>query len=127
MTLDPELQEFQRDLAESDLRANQSLLEGQIKWRRRNKYWFYWYTGFGSVEFILGTVDWLTGSSLFTILLTYGVALMQVPLAYLNRRSQRMYNQNVDRYTKKVAESREKLAQIDPHNLLLPEIIEEEP
>lgn len=127
MTLDAEYQEFQRDLAEADLRAQESLLAGQVKWRRRNKYWLYWYSGFGSVEFILGTVDWITGSSLFNILLTYGVALMQVPLIYLNRRSQRMYNENVDRYTKKVAESREKLAEIDPHNLLLPEIIEEEP
>lgn len=126
MDLSPE-QVLIRGMAEEDVRLGEEALGYALKWQRRNRYWFYWYTGFGTVEFVLGTVDWITGSSLFTLLLTYGVALMQVPLALLNRRAQRLASTRVRACRSKLRKAEENLRLVDPSNAHFPLVIEEEP
>lgn len=126
MELSPE-QQFARDMAVMDVQGATTMLTTAQKWQRRNKYWLYWYSGFGLFEIGLGTLDALTGSDMFSILLTYGVGILQIPLIYLNRRSQRTHDESVERYQAKLAKAEENLRAIDPNNLLFPEIIEEEP
>lgn len=124
--LTPE-QEFARAMAVEDVNHAQQSLDHSLKWRRRNGYWLWWYSCFGVGEIVLGTIDVFTHASLFSTLLCYGVGIGQIPLIWLNRRSNRTYDMSIATWIGKLNLARENLRQLDPNNALFPLVIEEEP
>lgn len=122
---DEELRKFQVSMAETDVKLYTDLLKGSSKWLRWDNAFFVWFLAFSIFEAVL-CVWYIVHGDLWAIS-SGALVILNVFLAKLNRRTRRNRLENNQDWEAKRAAALEKLEQLDPQNMLVPEIIEEEP
>jgi hypothetical protein len=118
-----DMRKLEIEMAEDSVRRYSEYIKNERKWRRWDAVMYVWFIIFGIVEtllciwYIIHLSPWAISSG--------ALAILQVILIRLNRRTRRSREDND--WEGKRQEALAKLEALDPNNLLVPEIIEEEP
>jgi len=120
-----EMHKFQVQMAETDVKMYTDFAKTQGRSTRWENAFYVWFWFFGIFEGLL-CIWYLVHLSIWAIS-SGALALCQVFLAKLNRRTRRNRLEGATDWAAKRDEALKRLEQLDPTNPLVPEIIEEEP
>lgn len=118
-----ELSEFERSMAENDVRLYADLVKGSRRTKRFDQVFFWWFLFFGTFEAIL-TVWYVVHLELWAIS-SFVIGGSQFAMAKLNRKTRKRHLESGEEWQRKYDAAVAKLESVDPTNALIPYVINE--